>query len=322
MAIVDEYDPMAPPLELEPAACCICGSTDGESIGVGEDFEYHVSPDTFLAVRCPNCTLVYLDPRPTLSELPRIYPDDYHAFEFSAEQYGIVHKVRSRLEARRVLTSLGPLPAAARVIDIGCGDGFHLDLLRRYGPPGWQLEGIDIDKRAVAAGSARDLTIHHGTVEGLDLPPASYDAALMIQTVEHVAHPPSVLAAARRLLKPGGRLMLVTDNTGSLDFRIAGRRYWGGYHFPRHWNLFNERSIRLLAAKAGFDVASFETIVSPVNWTYSVRNALDDLGAPTWLVDQFSLSTPVTLGIFTAFDAVHTAFGRGALLRVVLKRPH
>jgi hypothetical protein len=102
---------------------------------------------------------------------------------------------------------------------------------------------------------------------------------------------------------------------------MTKHRYWGGYHFPRHWNLFNERSIRLLAAKAGFEVVSLETIVSPVNWTYSVRNALDDLGAPRWLVNQFSLSTPVTLGLFTMFDAVHTAFGRGALLRVVLRRP-
>ena len=68
-------------------------------------------------------------------------------------------------------------------------------------------------------------------------------------------------------------------------------------------------------------MASFETIVSPVNWTYSVRNSLDDVGAPRWLVDQFSLSTPVTLGVFTAFDAVHTALRPGALLRVVLKKP-
>src|SRR5204863_9773650 len=140
------------------------------------------------------CTLVYLDPRPTLAELSRIYPDDYHAFEFSAEQYGLVHAVRSRLEARRILGVLGALPSGARILDVGCGGGFHLDLLRRYGPDDWVLEGVDLDKRAVAAGSARDLTIHHGTVEGLDLAPASYDAALMIQTIEHVAHPPGVLA--------------------------------------------------------------------------------------------------------------------------------
>ena len=155
---------------MESAACCICGGTDGEPIGVGEDFEYRSSNDSFLAVRCPHCTLVYLDPRPTPAELSRIYPDDYHAFEFSAEQYGLVHAVRSRLEARRILKVLGELPSGARVLDVGCGDGFHLDLLRTHGPKDWVLEGVDLDKRAVAAGLARDLVIHHGTVEGLDLP--------------------------------------------------------------------------------------------------------------------------------------------------------
>ena len=49
-------------LELVPAACCICGGTDGEPVAVGEDFEYRTSPDSFLAVRCPRCDLVYLDP--------------------------------------------------------------------------------------------------------------------------------------------------------------------------------------------------------------------------------------------------------------------
>ena len=122
------------PLEIESAACCICGGTDGEPIGVGEDFEYRSSNDSFLAVRCPQCTLVYLDPRPAPAELSRIYPDDYHAFEFSAEQFGLVHAVRSRLEARRILKVLGRLPDGARILDVGCGDGFHLDLLRTHGP--------------------------------------------------------------------------------------------------------------------------------------------------------------------------------------------
>jgi SAM-dependent methyltransferase len=306
---------------MEATRCCICATRDAEPVAVGEDFEYRSSPDTFLAVRCTHCGVVYLDPRPARRELPTIYPDHYHAFTFSEDRFGLVHRVRSRLEARRLLRALGGLPADARVLDVGCGDGFHLDLLRTHGPPGWQLSGIDLDPRAVAAAEDRGLTVHRGTVETLDLPAASFHAALLIQTVEHVADPAAVLRAVRRLLVPGGRLLVVTDNTGSLDFALAKRRHWGGYHFPRHWNLFDERSLRLLADRAGFEVASLDTMVSPVNWVYSARNALDDWGAPRALVEWLSLESPIALAAGTALDSLHQAAGRGALLRAVLHRP-
>ncbi len=308
-------------LETEPAVCCICGTRDSEPVGAGPDFEYRSSIDSFLAVECIHCGVVYLDPRPTAAEFERIYPDDYHAFRFTEAEFGIVYSVRRRLEARRLLRAFRGLPDAARVLDVGCGDGFHLDLLRRYGPPGWDLMGVDLDARAVSAARRRDLTVHHGRLESLALPAASVDAALLIQTVEHLGDPAALLRAVHRVLRPGGQVLVVTDNTGSLDFRIAKRRHWGGYHFPRHWYLHDARSLGLLAETAGFEVASIGTMMSPVNWVYSVRNALDDWNAPRALVDRFSLESPVALAAGTAFDTLHQLAGRGALLRAILRRP-
>ena len=46
------------PLRLEPARCCVCGHDDAMPLAVGEDFEYHSSPDQFLAMRCRDCGLV------------------------------------------------------------------------------------------------------------------------------------------------------------------------------------------------------------------------------------------------------------------------
>jgi 2-polyprenyl-3-methyl-5-hydroxy-6-metoxy-1,4-benzoquinol methylase len=312
-----ERDPR--PLTFEPVACCLCGAAGSEPVATGEDFEYRTSPDSFLAVRCARCDLVYLDPRPV--ELDRIYPDSYHAFAFSSEGFGLVHRVRERLEARRLLSVCRGLPKGARILDVGCGDGFHLALLEKFGDRSWVVEGVDIDARAVAAARARGLTAHEGTIESLAGTAEPYHVAFMIQTVEHVADPPAVLAATRAALRPGGRVVVVTDNTGSPDFRLARGRHWGGYHFPRHLTLFSARSIGLLAEKAGLEVERVETIVSPVNWVYSVRNRLDDWHAPRWLVEQFSLTTPLTLAFFTLVDMAMARAGRGALLRAVLRRP-
>lgn len=307
---------------LERASCCVCGEEAGSvPVGVGEDFEYRTSVDTFLAMQCEGCGLVYLDPRPAESELARIYPEDYHAFDFSAERFGFVYKVRRRLEARRALRWCEGLGNEARIIDVGCGDGFHLRLLREFGRPGWRLEGIDPSRRAVEAAAHAGISVREGTVECLDLPASTYDLVLLVATVEHVADPVGLLRAVHVLLKPGGRAVVITDNTDTLDFKLFGGRHWGGYHFPRHWNLFNPRALRLLAEKTGFEVHNLSTIVSPVNWVYSVRNMLDDLGAPAWLVNRFSLRSPVSLAAFTVIDTFHQLAGQGALLRAVLRRP-
>lgn len=288
---------------------------------MGEDFEYQTSADTFAAMGCNSCGLVYLNPRPDFEEFERIYPSNYHAFEFSAEEFGFVFKVRRRLEAKRLLSWCKDLPDEARIIDIGCGDGFHLELLRDFGKKTWTLEGVDADERAAAMAEKRHLKVHQGLLENLDLPEGFYDLALMIQTVEHVASPPELLANVRKILRPGGRVVIVTDNTDSLDFKIFKQRHWGGYHFPRHWNLFNSSTLKKLADKTGFEVEKLTTQVSPVNWVYSVRNSLSDRQAPRWLVEQFSLKSPLSLGVFTIFDTLNNLAGRGALLNVILKRP-
>ncbi len=319
LALVKKPEKMCA-LTLVHTQCCVCDSGDADPVGLGRDYEYHTSPDTFLAMRCNSCGLIYLNPRPSVDDLDTIYPDSYHAFDFSEEDFGFVHKVRSRLEASRLLSWCKGLPDDAKILDIGCGDGFHLDLLKRYGNKNWTAEGIDLSERAAAVAARKNIKVHVGTVEEIALPENSYDLAFMIQTIEHVEKPDEVLAGARRLLKPGGRLVIVTDNTGSPDFKVFSGSYWGGYHFPRHWNLFDRNSLTKLAEKTGFEVADLTTAVSPVNWVYSVHNALVDARAPKWLIDRFTLKSFVSLSAFTVLDIILQKLGRGALLRAILKK--
>ncbi len=309
------------PLKMTATQCCLCEHDQAETLGTGEDFEYRTSRDSFTAMQCRSCSLVYLNPRPTFEEFARIYPSNYHAFGFSESEFGFVFKARRRLEAKRLLGWCRNLPDQARIIDIGCGDGFHLELLKDFGKKTWQLEGVDADERAARMAHKRGLTVHHGLLENLALPQESYDLAILIQTIEHLAAPLQLLANVRKLLRPGGRVVIVTDNTDTLDFRIFKQRHWGGYHFPRHWNLFNPSTINCLAEKTGYEVEKLTTQISPVNWTYSVRNTLTERNAPLWLIEMFSLKSTLALGVFTIFDILHNLTGHGALLNAILKRP-
>lgn len=308
-------------LKLTHVRCSVCQSDDAAPVGVGEDYEYRTSCDTFLAMRCDSCGLVYLNPRPDHSEFETIYPPSYHAFDFSERDFGIIYKIRSRLEAKRILSFCKDLPFEARILDVGCGDGFHLKLLQKYGEKSWTLEGVDLDKRAVEMAEKADLKVHLGSIETLNLPENFYDLAFMIQTVEHLEKPFEVLSAVKDVLKPNGKLVIVTDNTDALDFKIFKNGYWGGYHFPRHWNLFNRSSLGKLAERVGFQTAEIKTIVSPVNWVYSIHNALVDWNAPRFLINQFTLKSTVSLGVFTSLDIVLQKFGKGALLRAILRKP-
>ena len=308
------------PITTVEVTCCICGTTDAEPRGSGPDYEYRTSPDVFNAVTCRRDGLVYLSPRPALSELPRIYPHDYHAFDFSSSRFSIIYRVRSRLEGYRALRWARHVPPEGRILDVGCGDGFHLDLLRTYGDRSWKLEGVDPDPRAVGAARAKGLEVHEGFVQDIDAT-SSFDLAILNHTIEHVDDPAAVLSRVRELLRPGGRVVITTDNTDSFDARLFRRSYWGGYHFPRHWSLFNARSMLALSEKVGLEVVELKGVVSPVNWTYSIRNLLDAHGASDRTLAWFSLSSTIALACFTVFDSLNKLVGRAALIRAVLRRP-
>lgn len=250
----------------------------------------------------------------------RIYPDNYHAFNFSAERFGIVHRIRRRLESYRLLKWCRGISEDARLLDVGCGDGFHLKLLRDFGPSRWRLVGIDMDERAVRQAASEGIDVSRGSVEKFPQGPL-FEMAFLIMTIEHLAAPVETLRAIRDHLKPGGKLIIVTDNANSPDFHLFKGRHWGGYHFPRHLHLFNRETLEKTAGAAGFDFVSITTGLSPVNWVYSIRNLLSDWHCPSWVVNRFSLSAPLALTFFTLLDAPFSMIGKGAVLHGVFVKP-
>ncbi len=174
--------------------------------------------------------------------------------------------------------------------------------------------------RAAGAAKKNGIDVLEGSIR--DIPKSDvYDLAFLIMTIEHLSDPLTTLRDIAEHLHPGGRLVVVTDNTRSPDFFLFGGRHWGGYHFPRHTYLFNKDNLKSIAELAGLRPKAIKTSFSPVNWVYSLRNWISDWHGPHWLVARFSLNSPVSLSVFTMFDILLSLVGRGAILHAVLIRP-
>jgi len=121
-------------------------------------------------------------------------------------------------------------------------------------------------------------------------------------------------------LRPGGHLFIETPNLASLDARLFRRRYWGGYHLPRHFHLFDTRTLPALVQKAGLVAVAAKPLVCPQFWIISLQNWLTDRGARRAARRVFSPFNPLWLAPFTAIELIHQRLWWTSNLQVVARR--
>jgi SAM-dependent methyltransferase/DNA-binding transcriptional ArsR family regulator len=141
---------------------------------------------------------------------------------------------------------VGLLPESWVVGELGCGTGAMLALL---GPQVARVIGVDGSDEMLAAARFRVAALEHvelraGSLEALPIETASLDAATMVLVLHHLPAPAVALGEAARVLKPGGRLLIV--DMAPHD-REQYRRQMGHV-----WLGFSEEHVRRLLQQAGF----------------------------------------------------------------------
>jgi SAM-dependent methyltransferase len=305
-------------LELVLTRCPLCGKDEGEPLAVGNDFAHGITPDSFLVLSCPACGLVYLNPRPAPEEWPRLHPPEYFmpsgSGRLSADGLG-------RGTVGALVQSCGVIAPNARILEVGYGARLHLDQLRRVGPPSWVLEAVTPHESLARAAREAGLIVYHGRPQALEDSGTAYDLILLLHALEHCEAPLDELVSLRRLLRPGGRLVVVTPNAASRACRLFRGRHWAGYDFPRHPCLFGPDTLRRLAAATGFSVERLGTRSDAQVWTRSAENFLRDWAAPAWL----TRAAPRGFVVLSGLAALPGLFGRpqagGGQLEAVLRKP-
>jgi SAM-dependent methyltransferase len=147
-----------------------------------------------------------------------------------------------------------------------------------------------------------------------------YDVEILNQVIEHFADVRRLLETCSRLLKPGGHLFIETPSTEGIDSRLFHQRYWGGYHFPRHFYLFDEGTLKRLLGEHGFEPIRTRYLTSPAFWVQSFHHFLIDHGMKR-LANFFSVRNAPLLALFTLLDITIALLGnKTSNMRIVAKK--
>lgn len=223
--------------------------------------------------RCGDCGLILQNPR--IPEAEGLEAYSRSAMDHPADAPGILEHY---LEGTAKATGLG---RGARVLDVGCGEGLLLDLARRL--CGWEGEGIDLSRGLIEKGRReRGLDLRCGDWRNLD-PESSapFDLAAFIQTLEHLYHPGEALSAARKMLRPGGYLLVNVPQDSALNRRLVPR-FWDDAHLY----YFTGKTLDRYAVGAGFAPLTSLPSPSPGGLKRAALRLLNMAGIPAGVLTR------------------------------------
>lgn len=189
-----------------------------------------------------------------------MYDEGYYRYRESTRDFSI--------EAGLVVRMLEAAPGA-RILEVGCGGGALLAFMRERG---LDPTGSDLLEEAVrlAREAAPGCEVLEADAAALPFPDASYDRLVSHHLVEHLPDPAAALDEWRRVLAPGGVMVICTPNRLYASPRI--------FSDPSHLHIFERRELVGAVEKAGFRVEESMTVF-PHLWRDRISV---EVGVPLW----------------------------------------
>lgn len=243
------------PVAVDPARfravdCYLCGSASRR---------VRFTEGAIDLVECSDCGLVYVTPQLEADGLTELYQESYWQSD-CAKDYGYTDYLQDGelylRTYRKRIRHITERVSGGKLLDVGCAAGYFLAVAR---DAGFEIHGNDVAAPMVR--HAREElgleNIELGTLESVGYPDAAFDVVTLWDVIEHLADPLSVLVECRRVLKPGGILVLETQNVASRFARVMGRR-WHHYKMIEHLYHFDPKTCTALLEKAG---------LAAIHWT-------------------------------------------------------
>jgi 2-polyprenyl-3-methyl-5-hydroxy-6-metoxy-1,4-benzoquinol methylase len=227
--------------------CNLCGADDFTVVFKKGEAQLHQ------IVRCNLCGLMYANPQEEIDavtaltgDVPTVYNPEDHREYFQKQQV----QIPDNLRALSVLNEY--LPGRGRLLEVGSYCGIFLDRIRS---DGWEATGLEPFRAAADYSRAKfGLQIMDGVLPQPELPDRSFDAVVMLHVIEHMPDPMASLRELRRLLRPGGLLVVETPRFDSLVFKLLGKRERSVAACNGHIYFFTVPTLTRMLEQSGFQV--------------------------------------------------------------------
>jgi SAM-dependent methyltransferase len=193
---------------------------------------------------CACCGLGVIDPFPTQDDIASFYVDQFYTEDGKRFQ-GWVERLREMLAWLRGVHIERIVQHKGRLLDFGAGAG-HFAKVQRL--RGWNVNSVDpYSSRA----NSSNLSKMDGDKIRLEFPDHYFDVVTLWYVIEHLRNPSAAIIEFKRVLKPGGVLVLAQQDFASYQARFFGPR-WLILDPPRHIWQFSESSLFKLVARHNY----------------------------------------------------------------------